>query len=414
MSTLDRRNFIHLLGGGLASGVCFASPLTSALFPEDEPERILVLLTLAGGNDGLSMVVPYADDAYGRNRKRTLIPESELLKLDDYRGLHPRLKLLEPLYKEGELAIVEGVGYSNPNRSHFKSMDIWQAADMQGRNRGYGWLGRYLDYSARENSNPALAVHIGQQSSFALASAAHPPLAFATPLAYKWVGIPREEQALRDAAPICEHGEIAPPKESTPNSGRDQALQRLRATLREAQASSDAVRQAAADYRPRTRWPSNPLAAQLATVTALMASKVGTRVYSVTATGFDTHNNQRTRHDQLMSVLDASLGTFWKELDQRGLADRATVLVHSEFGRRVAENGSGGTDHGTAGPMMILGKKVRGGLHGKHPDLTNLRRGDLVHTTDFRTVYASVLEEFLGCPSKPILGSHAPLKLFRT
>lgn len=380
--------------------------------PTGDASKVLVLLQLSGGHDGLSAVVPFGDDAYGRARQRTRIPAQDVQKIDTYRGLHPELKVLRQAYGEGALAIVEGVGYPEPDRSHFKSLDVWHAADRRGRSVGYGWVGRMADEGIPGADDPNLVIHVGRRPPFALHASRRRAISFSTPQAYRWVGLPQDAKALEEAAPICEH-EAAPPTEASrpEEAGRDAALARLRAVLREAWESSEAVRSAVARYEPKAEYPRNArLSRSLATVTALMAGGLGTRVYSVEMGGFDTHNNQRGRHDNLMRQLDGALGAFQADLRAHGLQDRVVVVAFSEFGRRVAENGSAGTDHGAAGPLFVLGAPVKGGLYGKHPSLTELQRGDLVHTTDFRRVYATLIDRWLGGRSASVLrGSYEPL-----
>jgi uncharacterized protein (DUF1501 family) len=413
MSRIPRRKFLGQVSLGLTIGAL--SPLKAFIpargsWPEDSNRNIIVL-QLSGGNDGLSTVVPYGDDAYYKARNRTAIPAGEVLKLNNYHGLHPNLTAVSKLYANGLVSILPAVGYENPDRSHFKSLEIWHAADARGKARGSGWLGRLCDHQWQESNNPALSVHVGARPTYSLQSLAHPPLSFSAPEAYKWVGLPRESEALKTAAPICEHG----PEEmanATTTAGRDRALLQLRETLAEATASSVEVRKAASAFNPKVQWPASPLAANLATVCALLSSDIGTRVYSLELGGFDTHNNQRTRHDQLMRQLDDSLGAFFNELKARDLSKRVTVLVFSEFGRRVQENGSAGTDHGAAGPVFLLGEGLKGGIASKAPSLEKLNRGDIIHTVDFRQIYASVIREWLQADARSVLGDYQPLGLY--
>jgi uncharacterized protein (DUF1501 family) len=253
-------------------------------------------------------------------------------------------------------------------------------------------------------SDPNLVIHVGNRTPYSLHSTAHPPVAFSTPRAYKWVGTPEEVAALETAAPDCERMPATAGGAGSTVSGRDRALVTLRRALREAQASSTRVRDAAARFRPKTAYPRSRLAASLATVSALITGGLSTRVYSVEAGGFDTHNNQRPRHDNLMTQLGDGVLAFFKDLEAHGVADRVVVMGFSEFGRRVRENGSGGTDHGVAGPSFLMGPKVKGGLFGRHPSLTDLVKGDLKHTTDFRRLYATVIDGWVGADHVPVLG----------
>ncbi len=416
--TINRRKFMTY-GAGTLGALALSNNLLSAADLrkiQDEarpPQNILVILQLSGGNDGLSTVVPYADDAYGRARRSTRISPSQILKIDDYRGLHPNLKGLHDLFGAGKLAIVEGVGYPDPVRSHFKSLDIWHAGNARGRNVGHGWVGQTMDNSYPDLRDPNAIVHIGKKTPFALNGSIHKPVAFTTPAAYRWIGAEKDATALQESAPLCEHEKRS--GTTTSASGRDRALARLRRILHEAQASSSQIRQVAKNYSPKAKYPRSGLSASLATVAALITGGMSTRIYSLELTGFDTHTNHRNRHDRLMTQLGGALSAFQKDLQAHGKSTSVTTMLFSEFGRRVQENGSQGLDHGVAGPMFLLGDKVKGGLYGKHPSLTKLDKGDLIHTTDFRQVYASLIDNWIGGNHAQVLGKkYERLPLFRT
>ncbi|MBK8178717.1 MAG: DUF1501 domain-containing protein [Planctomycetes bacterium] len=406
--TLDRR---QLLGAaGLLAGQALLAPRAqgavrlsaSPLFTSEVP-RTLVLLQLAGGNDGLSTVVPYADDAYGRARRATRIETRDLLKLDDYRGLHPSLPRLKALHDAGKLAIVEGAGYPTPIRSHFKSYEVWHTADLRGRGAGEGWVGKLVGAAWPENRDPNLVLHIGKNVPYSLYSLTHPAASFATPTGYKWAGDVASRAALERGGEVCEHGEQELEREPANN------LEYLRKVLRDGQASSETIRKAAVRYRTKTAYPDDELAQALRDVAALSVGQIGSRVFSVELSGFDTHSDQKNRHDALMARLDAALPTFLADLAGTEAGRQTVVVAFSEFGRRVRENGSGGTDHGVAGPMFVAGEAVRGGLYGKHPSLENLDDGDLIHTTDFRSVYATLIQSWFGVDAQRVLGAKYPL-----
>jgi uncharacterized protein (DUF1501 family) len=363
----------------------------------------LVVLQLAGGNDGLSTVVPFADDAYRRLRKATRVEPHEVLKLDEATGLHPNLKGLRALYGDGKLAVVRGAGYPDPNRSHFESYEIWHAADRRGRDVDTGWLGRAADLLSDDATGAAAVVHLGKQAPFSLTAKRRPPVVFETPDAYRWIGGDKEAAALADSI------DEDPPA----RAGRDEALGKVRRALREAQASSAAVRAAAKNYRPKADYPRSPLAGALRTAAGLVAGGVGVRIFSLEMGGFDTHVGQRPRHDALMTQLGDALRAFYDDLGKAGLDRRVTTLVFSEFGRRAAENGSAGTDHGAASCLFVAGGAVRGGLYGAPPDLEDLSQGDPRFTVDFRRVYASLLERVIGVDAAAVLGRDFPsLPLF--
>ena len=399
MTHLQRRALLQGLGTlgalGLAARLRPVAGLTlSPPLPPEVGTGNLVLLELAGGNDGLSTVVPYADDVYNKVRPRIALGAGELHRLDDYRGLHAGATGLVDAWEAGELAIVEGCGYAEPNRSHFKSMEIWHAADARGREAGDGWVGRLVEAGWKEDADPNRSVHVGSDKPFSLASATHPSASFVLPAGYRWID--NEET-------MGEVGKDEPDDDAPPASGGS-TLDALRKAYGAASDSSAAVRRAVAAYRPRVEYPTSGLGRSLLTAAALIQGDTASRILSVRLGGFDHHNDLRNRHDGCMEELGEALAAFRKDLAGTARGDATVTLAFSEFGRRVAENGSRGTDHGTAGPMFVLGKRVKGGLYGEHPDLTALDKGDLVHTTDFRKVYAEVGKGLFGVKPKAFLG----------
>lgn len=406
---LDRRQ--ALFGGlsAVAATALFSSRAqaavrltASSVFQTPSTPRTLVLVQLTGGNDGLSTIVPFGDDRYGASRRELRVAGKDVLKLDKYHGFHPELKQLRALYDAGTLALVEGAGYPHPIRSHFKSYEIWHTADERGRAAGEGWIGRLCNSAWTDNRDPNLVVHIGANTPYSLYSQTHPAASFATPTGYRWAGDAKEKEAYEKSAEICEH-EPAP---AVADSGK--SLDYLRQILRDGQASSEEIRRAAARYRTKTEYPDDVFAAALHDVAALATGQVGSRVFSVELGGFDTHSDQRNRHDALMRRLDAGLGTFMKDVQGTEAGKNMLIVVYSEFGRRVHENGSRGTDHGVAGPMFVLGPSIHGGLYGKHPSLDDLDDGDLKHTIDFRSVYATVIEKWFGIEQQRVLDAKYP------
>ncbi len=363
--------------------------------------RQLVVIQLSGGNDGLSTVVPYGDDELYRQRKTTINRPKELLKLDDYRALNPRLRGLRAEFEAGRMAIVEGCGYPDPIRSHFRSMEIWHTGDHRGRSAGDGWVGKLAAHAWGERAEPDAVVHFGGRAPYSVFSSTHPPVAVASPTAYRWFG-EQDVYAMAGSA-LCEH-EPTDPR----HVGRDRALQLLRKTLDDATESSARVRGAAVAYRTDVDYPNSRLGASLRDVAALVNSGVGTRVYSVLEGGFDTHTNQLATHNRLMGTVDAALAAFLTDLRRTEEGKNTVVVVFSEFGRRVAENGSKGHDHGKAGPMFVLGARVKGGLYGQHPSLTDLDEGDVTFTTDFRSVYGTLIERAFHADAGAILGGVYP------
>jgi uncharacterized protein (DUF1501 family) len=387
---LDRRG---LLVGGISCLFARRALASGELRADEGP--VLVLVQLTGGNDGLSTVVPLEDDVYGRARSTTRIAASEALVLDERRGLHPALTRLRELHAKGALALVEGVGYPAPRRSHFQSLEVWHSAENAGR-ASEGWIGRLAravwGEEAPRGSAVNRIVHVGPRPPFALHSSLHPPVAFTAPNQYRRAG------SAADLATL----------DGLPDEG-DSTLAFLRGVERDALSSSRAVREAVQRYEPRAEYPAEPFGHELRAAAALIDGGLGVRIVSLELDGFDTHAEQRRRHDRLMATLDAALGAFLADLERSEAGKEALVLVFSEFGRRVEENGSGGTDHGCAAPLFVLGCKIRGGLYGQPSSLAELVEGDLAFTTDFRSVYATAIERCFGVPHERVLGERYPL-----
>ncbi len=408
-SMLDRRDFLRLgLAGVSVAGTypLFLGKTAAAARQDGDPDddRILVVLQLSGGNDGLSTVVPYADPAYGRARERLRVAEGDVLRIDGRVGLHPNWKDLKKVFDDGRMAIIQGVSYPNPTRSHFQAMDIWHAGDRDMVREGTGWLGRAVDSTCGNKPDPLLAVNLGKAVPRALIGKVSQPASFGGGGGFGARGKrDRDGDAGDDASPEM--------KASRP-LGQIDFLQRVAIDGRR---SAAVIQKATQSYRPSADYPAgNRLAADLRAVAGLIAGKLPTRVYYVSLGGFDTHANQRGTHDNLMRVVSTGVSAFLADLSAQGLLDRVLVLAFSEFGRRVKENASGGTDHGVAAPMFLIGGKVAGGLHGEHPSLTELAGGDLAMKVDFRQVYATVLDGWLGIDSGKILGAKRdPLPLLQ-
>ena len=378
---------------------------------------ILVVLQMAGGNDGLNTVVPFADDHYRKARPRIAVAEKDVLKLDDYVGLHPNLAGFKSLYDAGQLGIVQGVGYPNPNRSHFRSTEIWQTASDSERYETTGWLGRYFDNTC-SGCDPAVAVTIGGQTPQALAAKQPKGICFNSPQNYRFMDSekprPGEKDMMAESFRKLNDGD----DEQMENSGGTVAaisgagshtgspLDFIERTALDAQISSDKIRAIAAKGENKATYPGGQLANSLKLVAKLIGGGMPTRIYYVSQGGYDTHGNQIGTHDRLLKDLGDSVKAFVDDLKAQGHLERVLVMTFSEFGRRVAENASGGTDHGAAGPMFIIGNKVKAGVLGKHPSLasSDLFQGDPKFSTDFRSVYAAVLEEWLKTKSEPVLG----------
>jgi uncharacterized protein (DUF1501 family) len=362
--------------------------------------RILVLIQLDGGNDGINTVVPYKDDGYKKNRRDLRLASDGLVKLDEKSGIgmNPAMASMAKLFENGRLAIVQGVGYPNPSRSHFESMAVWQSARLTPEDRdGFGWLGRGLDAAPRPASGAPGAI---------LLARAELPLAIRGRRSVATALTQPDDFTLTDGAD---------PRGSA-DSSTDPLTSFVRRSALDAYAFADQMSAVAKRQRLAVPYPKTALAEHLSLVAQLIRAGLGTRIYYAIQPGYDTHSVQPARHAALLSELAGAVRAFHDDLALARLDDRVAVLCFSEFGRRVEENGSRGTDHGTAGPVFLVGSRVRGGLVGDAPSLVDLDAdGDLKMTVDFRRAYATVLENWLGIPAKPALGnSYPPLPIFKT
>jgi uncharacterized protein (DUF1501 family) len=389
--------------------------------PSGTDGKILVIVQLSGGNDGLNTIIPFADDAYHKARPSIRHEKGKVLKIDDYISLHPNLAPLKELYDNAQMSIIQGVGYPNPNRSHFRSMDIWHSAAPEKEVVTSGWLGRYFD-NACPGCDPHAGLALGDTMPLAMKGERVMPLSFERPDNYQYNGPDKGAYAAlnkhANTDPASQPSMVsAGPKDRVASSSKKSAIETvdsqkqmdfLTRTAMDAQVSSDTILRVTKQFQPAAQYPGNEFGSGLRTVAAMITGGMPTRVYYVSLGGFDTHAGERGRHDQLMQQLASGVSAFWADMKATGNADRVLMMTFSEFGRRVQQNASGGTDHGAAAPMFLFGPAVKTGLAGKHPSLTDLDQGDLKYTTDFRSVYASVLQNWLETPSKPILGAQFP------
>src|SRR5262245_34128254 len=366
-------------------------------------DTVLVVLEMNGGNDGLNTVVPYADDLYHKNRPSLRVTLKEVLKLNDEVGLHPSMASLHQMFQDGRLSVVQGVGYPNPDRSHFESMDIWQSADPK-RQRKDGWLARSTTLLQDTKGNVP-ALHLSEDKTplpLALTGAAGGVLTVSRnrPFRLELSGAPERHQARRKL--IDDLSKTA--------AGKDDATEFVRRRQVQAYASMDRLNEIlgtnpnAAQSQPalaRNRNPNDALQTKFSLIAQMIAKGFGTRVFYVSIDGFDTHSNQGPDHARLLGSMSDAVANFFQTLGEH--AKRVALMTFSEFGRRVKENGSRGTDHGAASCMFVAG--VSGGLVGKHPKLADLDSGDLKYHTDFRSVYATLLDQWLGIDSAAVLGS---------
>lgn len=423
-----RREFLRtsVLGGALSWTVpAFLANTFAAMQAEaadsatqvatGRDSNILVILQMAGGNDGLNTVVPYSNDYYHRARPKIGLSENRVLKVNDGIGLHESLSGFKDLYDAGQLSIIQGVGYPNPNRSHFRSTEIWQTASDSEKIESSGWLGRYFDNTC-SGCDPTIAVNIGRQMPQAF-QAKHPVgVSLESPQNYRFIS--REKGKTGEMTEESYRKLNEPEAEMTENAGASiaaipgsiqsggSALDFLERTALDAQLSSDKIRSIASRVENQATYPTSQLANSLKLVAKLIGGGLATRVFYVSQGGYDTHTNQVATHERLLKDLGDSVKSFVADLKAQGNLSRVLLMTFSEFGRRLAENASSGTDHGAAAPMFIVGNKVKAGLLGKYPSLasSDLFQGDLKYNLDFRSVYAGVLENWLKTKSAPVLG----------
>ncbi len=375
---------------GLAPAFLTRSVSGAALPVEGfKDDRVLVVVQLSGGNDGLNTVVPYSNDEYYRNRPTIGLKQDRLLKLNDDLAFNDRLEGLMSLYDDGKLGLIQNVGYPNPDRSHFRSMEIWHTASDSDDFLGTGWIGRYFDNTCSGTARPQAGVAIMNERPQAFDGEKGFGVVFDRPERFGW----REGKGGDNIDAFTELNE----KKRAGNP----TLDFLQHTTSNAIMSSFEVREAAerSGFKSNKSGRTDPLQ----TVAGLIKGDLATRIFYVSMGGYDTHAGQLGKQDSLLGGFSKSLANFQETLEREGLADRVMTMVFSEFGRRVGQNASGGTDHGTAAPMFLVGSKVRPGLHGAMPDLTDLDNGDLKYQIDFRSVYATLLEDWFETDSSAVL-----------
>jgi uncharacterized protein (DUF1501 family) len=383
-----RRGFLKSSLLALAPSVPLFVTRTARAVAPARDGRVLVVVQLDGGNDALNTVVPFADPSYPKLRQRLKLEKKDLVRLSDTLGLHPSLKPLDELLNAGYLAVLPGVGYPNPNRSHFESMAIWHTARFDKEERaGYGWIARALDPSA------GTAYVIGP-------------------------AVPGALRGRRSTAVTLERSTemlLADPSGARQAVGPDTPDDLLAFVRRQAvDAHTAAATLARLSGGEDASYPASGLADRLKLIARMLKSSLGARVFYTQQSGYDTHADQRFTHANLLSTFAEAVAAFFKDLKSAKLADRVVLLAFSEFGRTIKENGSGGTDHGTAGVVFLAGPGVRGGVHGTMPSLTDLDRGEPKMATDFRRVYAGVLDGWLGLPTKEALGgAFEPVSVIR-
>ncbi|MBC8083067.1 MAG: DUF1501 domain-containing protein [Hymenobacter sp.] len=393
MST-SRRDFLKT--SVLASSLLFVPKFLHALDRQglqklaDANGRRLVMVQLGGGNDGLNTVIPFRDDLYYKARPTLGIREqSGVLTLDKDLGLNPAMTRLKGLYDQGHVAVLNSVGYPNPDRSHFRSMDIWQSGSAADQYLSTGWLGRYLDSNCPACQVPYNGLEVDDTLSLAMKGEVRKGLALKNPEKFHQ---------------ITQNRFIAQVSGEQP-TGAGSELDYLYKTLAETSSSADYLYQTSKVYKSSVAYPTTDFGRNLKTTAELINSGITSRVFYVSLTGFDTHVRQQEQQGRLLGDLSNGLASFAEDLQKAGTFNDTLVVVFSEFGRRVTQNASNGTDHGTANNVLLLGGGLKQkGVLNNAPDLQNLLDGDLRHQLDFRSLYATVLHDWLQADDNAILG----------
>jgi len=395
---LSRRTFLQAaaLGIGATPGVLLRA--AEELGASTTGDQVLVVVQLSGGNDGLNTLVPYESDEYQRSRPTLALRSSDVLRIDQRApidvGFHPEMGALRELFDAGHVAVVQGIGYPNPSRSHFRSMDIWHTARPDREDIEKGWLGRALEDPRRDLT----ALQVGDDRfPLALAGEKHvPSLQNLDFLDFLASGRGKDMRRLMAAV------------HEPPRTG---AVERVRGLARTTVDSLEKII-AVREKDVPVEYPDSDLAQRLQWAGQMIAGGYPSRIFYLSQSGYDTHAQQRDSHAVLVRRLSEAIGAFHRHMEATECARRVTVLVFSEFGRRLEENGSLGTDHGCAAPAFVISGRARGGLHGEYPSLTKLDHGDLEYDVDFRRVYATLLERVLGVAAEPVLGGRfEPLDL---
>lgn len=388
---IQRKKFIQI--GSLATASLMVPKFLKAF---EQPARVMagnkvvVVLQLSGGNDGLNTVIPYRNDLYYKARPRLGILRDKALHLTDETGLHPALTAFKELYDDGSLSILNNVGYPNPDRSHFRSMDIWHTASQSNEYWTQGWVGRYLDAQCKGCDKPTQAIELDDVLSLALKGENIKGIAVKDPRRLYGTA---NEKFFREVL-----------KNHTDEAG-EQPVDYLYKTMAETLSSADYIFQQSRLHPSNAEYPKTDLGNSLKTIASLIYSEINTKVYYVSLGSFDTHINQEGQQQRLFTEMNEAVKAFVKDLKEQHRFEDVLLFTFSEFGRRVEQNASGGTDHGTANNMFLIsgGLKQKGILN-PMPDLANLNEGDLKYNVDFKNVYATILNKWLKADDAGILG----------
>lgn len=388
---LNRRKFIQTTG--LVSAAMMIPEFLKAQEKQLErnSEKNLVIIQLSGGNDGLNTVVPFENDVYYNARPQIAIQKNEVLKLNDQTGLHPSMQGFKELYESGNLCLINNVGYPDPDRSHFRSMDIWHTASNSNEYKSTGWIGRYLDEKCGNCDMPTQALEIDDTLSLALK------------------GNNVKGLALKDPKRL--YGTTMDPyinkisKQHLPGDHHHDNAEYLYKTLAETISSAEYIYQTSKIYHSASSYPDHQFGKSMKTISELITSGVNTKIYYVSLGSFDTHFNQQNRQANLLKQLSETVKIFMDDLKKNG-RDDVLLMTFSEFGRRVEENASGGTDHGTANQVFLIGNNLKKkGIYNQAPNLSDLDGGDLKYNVDFKNIYATITKKWLNSDDEKILGS---------
>lgn len=359
--------------------------------------KVIVVIQLSGGNDGLNTVIPINNDIYYSSRPKIAIPKGNALQLNDEAGLHPSLINFKSLFDEGNLSIINSVGYPNPDRSHFRSMDIWQSASDSNQYLSTGWIGRYLDAQCKGCDKPTQALEIDDLLSLSMKGNIEKGLAFKDP---RRLYSSSNERFYKDL-------------NAAHSSSSEETVDYLYKTMRSTLSSADYIFEKSKSNLTSKSYPATGLGKDLKTIASLIISDINTSVYYVSLGSFDTHVNQEAQQKRLFTELNDAVAAFTSDLKSNGRFDDVLLMTFSEFGRRVVQNASNGTDHGTANSMFLIGGGLKQkGFINSLPDLSKLKDGDLQHQVDFKNVYATILNKWLKSDDKIILGNQYSLMDF--
>ena len=395
---MKRRDFIKR--SGLASSAFFIPGFLKPFENHNsESHRNIVIIQLSGGNDGLNTIVPYENDLYYHHRKSIAIKKEDVIKLNDQQGFHPSLNALKDVYDQGYMTIINSVGYPNPDRSHFRSMDIWHTASDSNEYLSTGWIGRYLDSNCSGCEHPYLAIETDDVLSLALKG-----------VTKKGIAVKNVKQLYDETREPYFKGLIEAKEKSMLDEDN---LGYLYKTLIETSSSAGYIYETSKQYKNEYSYPDTGFAKQLKTIATFINSGMQTKVYYVSLSGFDTHVNQMPTQQRLFKEYSEAIAAFINNLKSANKFNDTLMLTFSEFGRRVEQNASNGTDHGTASNVLIYGANLKQkGIYNNMPDLSNLSEGDLKYSVDFRSIYATILQNWLGVNNPSIFKKNFQLLNF--